>query len=95
MADPCTRMDETNPIFRLSLSEFRSELNRRGYGLKDTERLRKMRRKLKNRRYKQEARLLQYPSRHHTNNPQHRNARASGSRWTETQFDGCSGSAER
>lgn len=61
MADPSLLIDETNPLFRLSLAEFRSEINRRGYSVGEMERLRKIRRKLKNRRYKREARSSRLP----------------------------------
>lgn len=56
MADYASlRLDESNPIFKLSVPEFRAEMTRRGYSLGEMERLRKIRRKIKNRKYKQEA----------------------------------------
>ena len=55
MADSSLAIDENNPLFRLSLAEFKSEIHRRGYSVGEMDRLKRLRRKLKNRKYKQEA----------------------------------------
>lgn len=48
-------IEENNPIFKLGVSEFRSEMIRRGYTMAEMDRLRRIRRKIKNRRYKREV----------------------------------------
>jgi hypothetical protein len=58
MADSSLSIDENNPIFRLSLAEFKSEIHRRGYSVGEIERLKRLRRKLKNRTYKREVPTL-------------------------------------